>query len=73
MITSTRTPALTARPAFTVKTLLDRLLVLASIRRERAALAEMDAQRLADVGLSPRAARREARRLAWDAPERWLR
>ena len=52
---------------------LNRLLDMQSIRNERRALAEMDAARLSDIGVTPSAARAEMRRPAWDAPERWTR
>ena len=60
-------------PAKTGKTLVGRLVELQSIRNERRALAEMDADRLMDLGISAAEAKTEASRPAWDAPERWLR
>ena len=58
---------------FKGRTVIDRLVELQSIRNERRALAKMDADRLADIGISARDAKQESRRPAWDAPERWLR
>ncbi len=46
---------------------------LGELARQRRALAEMDAHRLRDIGLSAEEARREAARPLWDAPEHWRR
>ncbi len=46
---------------------------LGELARQRRALAEMDAHRLSDIGLSAEEARREAARPFWDAPEHWRR
>ncbi len=75
-MTTTMKTALTRffpAPFLTGKTLIARLVELQAIHKERRALAEMDADRLADMGLSASEAEREARRPVWDAPERWLR
>lgn len=60
-------PGKTRRPGF-----LGWLLTLNAIWRERRALAAMEAHRLKDLGLSRDAAEIEAKRTAWDAPDRWL-
>lgn len=75
MTTLTHTPRTALFPVLLTARMgvLDRLLALQTIRRERIALADMDASRLADIGVSRDAARAETRRAAWDAPERWTR
>ncbi|MCK0142696.1 DUF1127 domain-containing protein [Aliiroseovarius sp. F20344] len=40
-------------------------------RRERQALAELDAYRLEDIGLTEAEAHREATRPLWDVPAHW--
>ncbi len=50
-----------------------RLALMAALRRQRRALAEMDETRLADLGISPDEARAEAARAAWDVPGHWRR
>ncbi|SLN47349.1 hypothetical protein ROJ8625_02303 [Roseivivax jejudonensis] len=53
---------------------LGRMLGLAAaLQRERRQLAGLDAERLRDIGISADAARTEAARPVWDAPERWRR
>jgi uncharacterized protein YjiS (DUF1127 family) len=52
---------------------LRNLFVLHDIWKERRLLSVMDAHRLDDMGLSLTDAKEEARRAAWDAPERWRR
>ncbi len=44
-----------------------------SVARHRAALAKLDAARLADIGLTPTVARAEAARPFWDVPAHWRR
>ncbi len=51
--------------------LLRSLSLRLAARRQRRALAELDAERLADIGLSRDAALKEASRSFWDAPESW--
>jgi uncharacterized protein YjiS (DUF1127 family) len=51
--------------------LLERLLQMAALRRQRLRLARLDDHLLEDIGLSRAEARREARRPAWDAPGHW--
>ncbi|SEV98696.1 Uncharacterized conserved protein YjiS, DUF1127 family [Aliiroseovarius sediminilitoris] len=41
------------------------------VHRERHALANLDAIRLKDIGLTPDAAYREANRPIWDIPAHW--
>ena len=50
-----------------------RLLALLALRRERRALAALEAYRLADLGLTEELARTEAARPLWDAPSHWRR
>ena len=52
---------------------LNILFGLHAIWVERRRLAKLDAHRLADIGLSLEDAKDEARRAAWDAPQRWRR
>jgi len=52
--------------------LLARVFTLQAIWTERKKLASLDPDRLRDLGITPDEARREAKRAAWDAPERWL-
>lgn len=53
--------------------LLARLVLAATVLRERQRLARLDRHLLADIGLTAEAARHEAERPLWDAPERWRR
>ncbi|WP_300032209.1 DUF1127 domain-containing protein [uncultured Roseobacter sp.] len=39
--------------------------------RSRRALARLDARALADIGVSPEEARREASLTVWDVPQSW--
>ena len=48
------------------------LSAMASLARQRRALARLDADRLADIGLSRLEADAEAARPAWDAPRVWV-
>ncbi|WP_336096227.1 DUF1127 domain-containing protein [Roseovarius sp. CH_XMU1461] len=59
--TRSRTQALHSR-----RGLLPRLQTWASLRRQRRLLAELDADRLADIGLTRTEALSEARRPFWD-------
>lgn len=47
------------------------LLKLYDVWQSRRALARLDASRLADVGLSAKAAHREAQKPIWDVPDNW--
>lgn len=49
------------------------LTTLLDLWRSRRALAELDATRLDDIGLSADAAQREAARPLWDVPVAWRR
>ncbi|MEM6759954.1 MAG: DUF1127 domain-containing protein [Pseudomonadota bacterium] len=42
-----------------------------TVWRTRRALARLDAAQLADIGVTPRAARREATKSIWDVPTTW--
>ncbi|MEZ5754017.1 MAG: DUF1127 domain-containing protein [Paracoccaceae bacterium] len=66
----------TARPTASPRLprLLPRLrhwLARLGLRRQRLALARLDARLLADIGLTPDAARIESERPLWDAPAHW--
>lgn len=53
--------------------LLSRLRLLWSVRRQRDQLAALDDRALKDIGLTRADAEAEARRGFWSAPEHWLR
>ena len=53
------------------KALWRKLCAAQALRRQRAALARLDARQLHDIGISPEAARIEAARPVWDAPQGW--
>jgi len=57
-------------PSF--KAIFARILTLQSIWRERRALKSMSRAQLDDIGQTPKSAKNEAQRPAWDAPNRWL-
>lgn len=50
---------------------IQRVLMLASLARQRRRLGELPDHLLEDVGISRDAAIREARRPIWDAPDHW--
>lgn len=50
-----------------------RLRLWMGLLKQRKALYELDDHLLRDIGVTPEAARREARRPPWDAPDHWLR
>ena len=52
-------------------TILQRLLGIASLHRQRLDLYRLNAEQLRDVGLTREAADKEAARRPWDAPENW--
>ena len=45
---------------------------LASLARSRHALRKLNAQQLADIGISKAQATQEARKPLWDVPDHWL-
>ncbi|MBS8228253.1 DUF1127 domain-containing protein [Vannielia litorea] len=51
--------------------LLARIMGLLALRRQRRALAALDAALLKDIGVSPEDARDEAARKLWDVPPGW--
>ncbi|WP_295312819.1 DUF1127 domain-containing protein [Roseobacter sp.] len=57
-------PARHARTRTSLRTRLD-------LWRSRRALARLDAAALHDIGVSQRAAKKEARLTVWDVPESW--
>ena len=61
----TDTPLAHRYPAPSPKAVLNRLFTWSAVARERRALAEMDASRLADIGLTTKTARREAAKPFW--------
>ena len=68
--TLTRALARPARPRPSSLRLLDRIITL---HHERRALARLDDHLLADIGLTPDAARIESERPLWDVPAHWHR
>jgi uncharacterized protein YjiS (DUF1127 family) len=61
----------TCAPARRHQGLFRRMLIMAALRRQRQALAQMDAHRLRDLGISHADARAEAARPIWDLPPGW--
>lgn len=53
--------------------LLTRVQNAMALRRQRRALAQLDARALADVGITQSDAKTEAQRPVWDVPGHWLR
>ena len=62
-----------ATGTLTLKVFLAHILTLQSIWRERRALNALSQEQLEDIGQNRHSAESEARRPAWDAPNRWLR
>nr|WP_261384681.1 DUF1127 domain-containing protein [Vannielia litorea] len=50
---------------------MTRALNLLALRRQRRALARLDAELLKDIGITPDEARTEAARRLWDVPPGW--
>ncbi len=57
----------------TLADLAKRLRLAVIARRQRAQLARLDANLLADIGVTAHQAATEASRPAWDVPSTWLR
>ncbi|MDB5658362.1 MAG: hypothetical protein JWS10_977 [Cypionkella sp.] len=57
----------------TLADLAKRLRLAMIARRQRAQLARLDANMLADIGITAHQAASEAARPAWDVPSTWLR
>lgn len=73
---SISSPALTSCPAAgraprRRRSLMARLVVLFSLRKQRRELVGLTAERLRDLGITPEQARREAARPLWDVPPGW--
>ncbi len=64
--TRVRPAASPARSRFSLATLFD-------VWRSRRALAQLDASRLDDIGLSAKRAAKEAAKPVWDVPATWRR
>lgn len=60
-----------ARGLHAIARLPRRLLCMAVLARQRRALAQMEPYLLDDMGMTGEAARREAARRPWDAPDHW--
>lgn len=71
-MTATATAVVTSR-ATRIGRALGRLSDMIALSRQRAELAALDTDRLADLGLSRTDARNEARRKPWDVPAHWRR
>ena len=67
---SLRTPA---TGNLSLKVFLAHFLTLQAIWRERRTLNALSQEQLKDIGQTRQSAESEARRPAWDAPNRWLR
>lgn len=63
-ITAIRLPRLLGR-------LLGRIETILAVWRQRRCLAQLDASRLEDIGVTAREAAREAARSVWDVPVFW--
>lgn len=53
--------------------LFSRLSRMNALRKQRAMLKSLPAERLADLGVSAKQAHQEANRPIWDVPSHWLR
>ena len=73
MTTSTGALRRTSRKPLTLFTLFRWLSDRKGLRRSRLRLAVLDDHLLRDIGVSPDAARAEADRKGWDAPDHWQR
>ena len=58
---------------FSLARIFRKFIMLNALRRQRRRLALLDDHLLRDIGLSREAARREAERKDWDAPDYWIR
>lgn len=65
--------ALTDTRHFAARPLALRLRDMVALSRQRRALARLDPRLLDEIGVSPRDAETEVRRLPWAAPDHWLR
>lgn len=63
-----RTAIVAARPAPPARF---GFFALLGLRRQRRALAKLDASQLADIGVSDAEAAQEAARPVWDVPQHW--
>lgn len=68
---TTARPALSpaARPA---RTIFEALGQMVALRRQRRALATLDAEQLRDIGVGRAQAQAEAMRPVWDVPANWV-
>lgn len=64
-------PTSAMRPPRGLSRVLGRIETILAVWRQRRRLAEMDASRLDDLGISAREAAREAGRPVWDVPGFW--
>ena len=71
MTTHTKTFGALRPQAADRKKIFGRLTDYAALYRQRRALARLDAQALADIGLSQSDAQSEAKRPIWDVPSNW--
>ena len=67
------TAAIVTAPAAGIGKAFGRLSDMIALSRQRSELAALDAERLADLGLTCKEAKAEARRKPWDVPAHWRR
>lgn len=68
---SSRSLARRVPPAISLAALLRQVAAMRAARRQRRALARLDAAALSDIGITTAQARAEARRPAWDVTPSW--
>lgn len=66
-------PGTVGGSGFSARKILARLLSLDAVYRQRRALAEMDDERLADIGLDRDTVDAEVKRPVWNAPQQFVR
>lgn len=72
MLTLTHRPnVLPHRPAADTRSFLGRLMHALEVRQSRRALANLNAEQLADIGITREEADQESARPLWDAPAHW--
>jgi uncharacterized protein YjiS (DUF1127 family) len=67
---STNTPAIAAH-TFSIKAVFNAISTLREVAKQRRALGKLDASRLEDLGITAHAAKAEADKPFWSAPNHW--
>lgn len=67
---STNTPVIAAH-TFSIKAVFSAIMTLADVAKQRRALGKLDTSRLEDLGISQHAAKAEADKPFWNAPNHW--